>query len=98
MAKYLKSASTNNILELKKIIKQLQQEIDKLKSENRTLLEAWAETQNYLEEMTKGESLEELLHKKDLRKKEKKTIMKKHPSKARKNAQDNWKNWRSRQK
>lgn len=46
---------------LRSQVRRLQKEVRELKSENKTLLEAWAKTESFLQEITKGEPLEEIM-------------------------------------
>jgi DNA-binding transcriptional MerR regulator len=56
----------DTINKLRAQIKQLEKYIEELKSENKTLVDAWAKTESFLEEVTSGIPLEEILKYKKL--------------------------------
>jgi hypothetical protein len=54
------------ISKLRAQIRQQEKYIEELKSENKTLVDAWTKTESFLEEITAGVSLEEILKYKKL--------------------------------
>ena len=89
----------DTIQKLKSQVRRLQKTVRELKSENATLLDAWAKTESYLEEVTEGIPLEEVmkhkkLPKKVLRKKEGKLDKYNNREDAKEAARQKWANWR----
>jgi hypothetical protein len=54
------------VQKLKSQVRRLQKALRELRSENNTLLDAWARTESFLQEVTKGKPLEEIIKYKKL--------------------------------
>lgn len=85
------------IQKLKSQVRKLKKDNKELKSDNESLLDAWAKTEAYLQEITQGVPLEDLLRfrklpKKALHKKEGK--VKKNKEDTMKETKEKWRNWR----
>lgn len=89
----------DTVKKLKSRVRNLQKTIRELKSENSTLLDAWSKTEAFLQEVTEGEPLEEVIRynklpKKLLRKKEEKVVKELEKEEDREKARKKWAQWR----
>jgi hypothetical protein len=79
------------IQKLKGQLRKLKKENKELKSENKTLLDAWIKTECFLEEITHGVPLEEIIHYKKL---PKKAVRKDTPKDSVEDTRKKWADWR----
>jgi hypothetical protein len=81
----------DTIQKLRSQVRRLTKEVKELKSENSTLLDAWAKTEAFLHEVTEGVPLAEVMKHKTL---PKKIIETKEPLCEKEAVRQKWANWR----
>jgi len=81
----------DTIQKLKSQVRNLQKKNRDLKSENDTLLDAWARTEAFLQEVTEGVPLEEVIKYKTL---PKKAVRKKEETNEQEQVRKKWAQWR----